>query len=104
MLPTTIAGHVLGPEIICQGSDEACHERLASGLVVARASLEKSLPGHPGVTSVRTFPLAAQPRTSGGTWFYVLLTLENGVVSSVLIDCGVGISDPRTCQSMPGTP
>ena len=102
--PITIAGNLLGPEIRCEGSDQACQDRLASGLKAARASLDKTLPGHPGVTSVHTFPLADQPRTSGGTWFYVLLTLENGVVSSVVIDCGVGISDPRTCQSMPGTP
>jgi hypothetical protein len=104
VLPTTIAGNLLGPEIKCDGSDQACQDRIASGLKVARASLDKSLPSHPGVTSVHTFPLADQPRTSGGTWFYVLLTLDNGVVSSVLIDCGVGMSDPRTCQSMPGTP
>jgi hypothetical protein len=103
-LPTTIAGNLLGPEISCESSDQACEDRLASGITAARASLDKTLPGHLGVTSVHTFPLADQPRTSGGIWFYVLLTLEDGVVSPVLIDCGVGISDPRTCQSMPGTP
>ena len=104
VLPTTIAGNLLGPEVSCESSDQACEDRLASGITAARANLDKTLPGHPGVTSVHTFPLADQPRTSGGTWFYVLLTLENGVVSPVLIDCGVGISDPRTCQSMPRTP